>query len=301
MENEGIDVIKEESNPITQQVSSSSQISPTTTSSSSSPSPLSAPFTPSLTTAQLDLLYGQTLSVILPNELYLSDYQAPLDEKLLKLLGVTHIINASNGSVPNQFPDQFKYFNVNVEDDDDADMTPYFELIYDFLTQQQTTSSSPPPPPPSPQQPKIILFHCKLGISRSPALVIGYLMKNYHFTLREAYDKTKSKRSKIQPGLSFCKSLMEYERMVYPDIEENSITIQALCGGNQRYSVVSRHSASSIQRQSSIGEKSRSVSGGGSLSKSHQIKEEGESLDNEKRSSLMETKKSSSCGCCIVM
>jgi protein-tyrosine phosphatase len=211
--------------------------SPSPTSPPSAPS-ISASSSPSLTTAQLDLLYGQTLSVIVPEELFLSDYQAALDEKLLNLLGITHIVNASNGTVPNQFPELFHYFNVNVEDEDEADITPFFDSVETFLQQ-------------SPVGVKV-LFHCRLGISRSPALVMAHLMNSRRWSLRDAYEKTKSKRPKVQPGLSFCKALLEYERKVFPEMNDNSISIQALCGGNQRYSIVSRQSAASIQRQSSL-------------------------------------------------
>jgi protein-tyrosine phosphatase len=221
------EILVSESNPI----AAPSPPSPSQGATTSSP--------PSLTTAQLDLLYGQTLSVIIPDELYLSDYQAALDEKLLTLLGITHIVNASNGIVPNQFPQRFQYFNVNVEDEDDADITPFFYSVEAFLQQAPVGQK--------------VLFHCRLGISRSPALVMAHLMTSRRWSLREAYDKTKLKRSKIQPGLSFCKALLLYEQTVFPELkEDNSITIQALCGGNQRYSIVSRQSATSMQRQSSL-------------------------------------------------
>jgi hypothetical protein len=259
------DTLTEESNPIT---------TPPAPSTSPSQTPQSPP--PSLTTAQLDLLYGQTLSVIIPDELFLSDYQAPLDEKLLKLLGITQIVNASNGTVPNQFPELFEYFNVEVEDEDEADIMPYFSQVNDFIQSSITPN-------------KKILFHCRLGISRSPALLMAYLMKTHRWTLRDSYDKTKAKRSKIQPGLQFCKALLDYEKVVFPELQENSITIQALCGGNQRYSIVSRQSVASIQRQSSIGEsRGKSTT---SLSNSHPIAEEGDGFAGAKVG----------CGCCVIL
>jgi hypothetical protein len=255
------DTLTEEANPI-----------------SASPESSNSP-SPSLSTAQLDLLYGQTLSVIIPDEVFLSDYQAPLDEKLLKLLGVTQIINASNGTVPNQFPDLFDYFNVNVEDEDEADILPYFDQVNSFIQSSRTPN-------------KKILFHCRLGISRSPALLMAYLMKAHHWTLRDSYEKTKVKRSKVQPGLQFCKALLDYERVVFPEMEDNSITIQALCGGNQRYSVVSRQSAASIVRQSSIGD-SRGKSTSSLSNKSNLIEEGVEGNGN--------VTGQKGCGCCVIL
>ena len=288
----------------------SSQESPSNSSISTSSSTITTKPSTQLSTTQLELLYGQTLSVIIPNCIYLSDYQAAIDDKLLQLLHITHIINASNGTVPNQFPQSFQYYNVNIEDEDEADITPYFNLIDEFLANSK------------PLQDQIILFHCRLGISRSPTLVIAYLMKHYHYSLKESYDKIKLKRSKIQPTLTFCKALLDYERVVFPELKENSITIQALCGGNHRYSIVSRQS---MQRQSSIEKGHFSFSNSNLSSQSNSMnspslhlikedelqkrkreddneeKEEKKRSENDNNEEKKEEIKESSCCCCCIL
>lgn len=52
-----------------------------------------------------------------------------------------------------------------------------------------------------------VLVHCNAGVSRSPAIVVGYLVvvKNYSYT--DAYNLVKSARNCISPNQGFVKAL----------------------------------------------------------------------------------------------
>ncbi|TPP58912.1 Dual specificity protein phosphatase 10 [Fasciola gigantica] len=56
-----------------------------------------------------------------------------------------------------------------------------------------------------------VLVHCQAGISRSPALVIAYLMAHSGLSLRDAYRWVKSKRSVISPNFAFLGQLCDFE------------------------------------------------------------------------------------------
>lgn len=56
-----------------------------------------------------------------------------------------------------------------------------------------------------------ILVHCQAGISRSPALVIAYLMAHSGLSLHDAYRWVKSKRSVISPNFAFLGQLCAFE------------------------------------------------------------------------------------------
>ncbi len=55
-----------------------------------------------------------------------------------------------------------------------------------------------------------VLVHCAAGVSRSPTIVLGYLMSRKGMTLREAFDLV-SKQRMVQPNEGFMAQLMALE------------------------------------------------------------------------------------------
>lgn len=238
-----------------------------------------------------------------------------LDNNLVDILGITHIVNASNGEAPNKFSPSIAYCNINIEDDNKQDILPFFDVVYQFLCpeasqsenltvgiesasneKQQidenmtkdsgidseitencktldinndisdntteisinilhanslsleetvnnvideatktelpgddiTTNKTDLIPINFTQ--KCILFHCKLGISRSASLVVAFLMKSQGYSLKDAYCMVKSKRPKILPTIIFANALQIYEKQIFPNISDNTISMFAMTG-----------------------------------------------------------------------
>jgi dual specificity MAP kinase phosphatase len=61
-----------------------------------------------------------------------------------------------------------------------------------------------------------VLVHCQAGVSRSPTIVIAYIMKKYSLNLNEAYSKVREMRPIIAPNLIFMSQLMEFEAKLKP-------------------------------------------------------------------------------------
>ena len=64
-----------------------------------------------------------------------------------------------------------------------------------------------------------MLVHCSAGISRSAAIVIGYLMKEFSLSLNDAHQFVRSRREIISPNLDFMGELTEYETKLIRDRE----------------------------------------------------------------------------------
>ena len=56
-----------------------------------------------------------------------------------------------------------------------------------------------------------MLVHCVGGISRSSTIVIAYLMLKHGYTLNDAYDFVKAKKSNVAPNFSFMQQLLDFE------------------------------------------------------------------------------------------
>lgn len=58
-----------------------------------------------------------------------------------------------------------------------------------------------------------VLVHCSAGISRSPTLVLAYMIKRHHLTLDEAFEKMRQLRQIVDPNMSFILQLREWEKI----------------------------------------------------------------------------------------
>jgi len=184
------------------------------------------------------MLYGSIVSTIIEDRLYLSGGDAALSEALMvDLLNITHIVNASNGAVENKFSDTISYISINIEDSEagEDDIFNYFDLVRDFLDEPETPDPTSPTntTPFVPGSSKRILFHCVQGVSRSATLLIAYLMKSDGMTLREAFDLTKSRRSKVRPNGDFAEALIKYELKLFPGAKSTA-SLFSLTGSRQR-------------------------------------------------------------------
>lgn len=82
---------------------------------------------------------------------------------------------------------------------------------------------------------KRVLFHCSAAISRSPAVLAGYLMKRRGLTLRESLVLLVKGREAVSPNVGFMRQLCEMEREVFGlgEGDEGSVDVGLLEGGGK--------------------------------------------------------------------
>nr|AFP95752.1 ptp2 [Mamestra brassicae multiple nucleopolyhedrovirus] len=109
------------------------------------------------------------------------------DERMLALdkLGVSHE----------------NYMYIYISDNEQANIMQHFDAAYNFLHHKIDIEK------------KKVYVHCHAGLSRSPTLVLCYLMRQRRIPLEEAYRFVSKKRS-IRPNNSFWRQLQMYESNV---------------------------------------------------------------------------------------
>jgi len=92
-----------------------------------------------------------------------------------------------------------------------------------------------------------VLVHCQAGVSRSPTLVMAYLMARYGRSMMETFQLVKHRRPIVAPNFNFLGQLLEFEERCrhgeMQDFINDSVTPPALTEDNPSTAAsVSAHS-----------------------------------------------------------
>lgn len=155
--------------------------------------------------------------------LFLSGLDSALNGSILSSRNITLVINASGWEgVAYPHLDGLQVFHVPVQDRPHAPLGAYFEPVAERIKQNQTGAT---------------LVHCVAGRSRSPTLVMAYLMRSAFFlltsaavavmvqsrlnacvhrseglSLREAHEVVLESRQFVRPNAGFWLQLASYEK-----------------------------------------------------------------------------------------
>lgn len=95
------------------------------------------------------------------------------------------------------FPD-IDWHRFIIDDDEDERISEYFFDVHSIINAAIS-------------QNKNVVVHCAAGMSRSPTLVIAYLMIENRWGFDEAYNYVKNRRNLTEPNDGFVKQLKSLE------------------------------------------------------------------------------------------
>ncbi|CAB1348896.1 unnamed protein product, partial [Coregonus sp. 'balchen'] len=131
--------------------------------------------------------------------LYLGGVDAIFKRTGLSSRNITLIVNATAEHPCPQY-EGVECFQVPVLDQPHAPLACYFDAVAERIHNNQSGST---------------LVHCTAGRSRSPTLIMAYLMRYEGVSLRQAHEWVLKYRPHIRPNAGFWRQLMEYERRLY--------------------------------------------------------------------------------------
>lgn len=143
-------------------------------------------------------LQQMAVSQITPT-LFLSGADAPLNAGLVLKKGITLIVNATLSHACPAYPG-VECLRVPVSDLPSARLGDYFDWVAKRIHGNCGGGT---------------LVHCAAGMSRSPALVMAYLMRYRGVTLRQAHHWVQESRPYIRLNAGFWEQLLQYEKRLY--------------------------------------------------------------------------------------
>lgn len=141
-------------------------------------------------------------AICIQDNLYIANAAAACDPDVLRTFGITHVINLTAHTINNEI-ELITYLNLSLNDTPDSDITTWIPQVIDFISKEERTNKD-----------SKFMFHCRKGISRSVALMAGYLMYRNSIGLKSALEIIKAKRPEMDPNIGFLGQLQMWEEQL---------------------------------------------------------------------------------------
>ncbi|GLB45286.1 putative dual specificity phosphatase, catalytic domain [Lyophyllum shimeji] len=129
--------------------------------------------------------------------LYVGSLSALQDKDLLSEHGISHLVQVLDAPwLPLSEKDGFHCYRIQILDQSTVDLKPHLEAACNYIDRALRSG-------------KNVLVHCQQGISRSPAIVIAYLIRNHGMSYDNAAALVKRKRACVKPNSGFVAALKE--------------------------------------------------------------------------------------------
>eukprot|EP01016_Furgasonia_blochmanni_P047725 TRINITY_DN7042_c0_g1_i1.p1 TRINITY_DN7042_c0_g1~~TRINITY_DN7042_c0_g1_i1.p1 ORF type:complete len:198 (-),score=43.09 TRINITY_DN7042_c0_g1_i1:352-945(-) len=132
--------------------------------------------------------------------LYLGDYTAAIDLYTLKELNIKHVLSLIDLEGDLYEPGTVEHLVFHTDDEEDYMISLLFDRCIEFIDRAMRESN--------------ILVHCAAGVSRSPCIVMAYLIKKHNKTVAEAYAMCREKRNCVMPNPGFVRQLHTFEALL---------------------------------------------------------------------------------------
>ena len=144
--------------------------------------------------------------------IYLGNMVAAFNKKQLKKLGIKKILTVMGAFGNHYEPHEFIHKAIEVDDDFRTNIIQYFKECFLFIEGNDK-----------------VFVHCAAGMSRSPTIVIAYLMWKKQLYLNDALNFVRKKRPLVSPNANFMNQLKIFdELLIKNDYDINNINFKKI-------------------------------------------------------------------------
>jgi protein-tyrosine phosphatase len=141
------------------------------------------------------------MTKIMPH-LYLGNECDARNLQALEKEGIYYILNVTKAIPMPPASSKFIAKRIAVNDCPGQNLKQHFEEAFDFIDEAKNNNSK-------------VLVHCQAGVSRSPTIVIAYMMSRLHITMNEAMERVRQQRPIIEPNFVFLNQLKDFEDKLF--------------------------------------------------------------------------------------
>ena len=129
------------------------------------------------------------------DKIYLGDDEGALKIENFEIEKIYNVLSITDS--PPNYPKELKinHKTINLKDCLSVNIIPYLKECIDFIENSDK-----------------IYVHCSCGVSRSPTIVIAYLMWKTHSGFIQVYNFVQKRRPCIEPSIAFIKQLKKFEK-----------------------------------------------------------------------------------------
>ena len=146
------------------------------------------------------------------DKIYLGDDEGALKIDIFKAEKINNVLSITDS--PPNYPEELNinHKTINLKDCLSVNIIPFLKECIDFIENSDK-----------------IYIHCSCGISRSPTVVIAYLMWKTQSSFIQVCNFVQKRRPCIEPSIVFIKQLKKFEKILkninynYREIDNNCI------------------------------------------------------------------------------
>jgi len=131
--------------------------------------------------------------------LFVGSMAAVHDRELLRQNRISHLVQVLDVPwLPASEKDGLNCYRIDILDTSSADLKPHLEGVCNHIDRALRSGAN-------------VLVHCQQGISRSPAIVIAFLIRNRGMSFDAAYALVRRQRACVKPNSGFVRALQEWD------------------------------------------------------------------------------------------